>query len=93
LRAAVEAIVAAAGADVKASEALPGEEGWAHAAVEARMGHAQLATVLARLDAARPALAVDGVTVIADDALSNFKSDLVDVRIEASAPFLVADAR
>lgn len=93
LRERIETMVTSLGADVKASEAMPGEEGWARAAIEARMGHAQLAAVLARLNEARPALSVESVTVIADDALSNFKSDLVDVRIEASAPFLSPDGR
>ena len=57
------------------------------------MGHAQLADIVSRLNAARPALSVDAVTVIADDALTNYKSDLLDVRLEAAAPFIVARAR
>lgn len=93
LRERVEAVVEAGGAQVKSSEAVPGDDGWARVAVEARMGHAQLATVIARLNEQRPALAVDAVTVIADDALTNYKSDLLDVRLEAAAPFVVADAR
>ena len=48
------------------------------------------AGLLARLNALKPALAVDAVTVIADDALTNPKSDLLDVRLEASAPFVPA---
>lgn len=93
LRARVEAEAQAGGAQIKSSEAVAADDGWAHAAVEARMGHAQLSDIIARLNAARPALSVDAVTVIADDALTNYKSDLLDVRLEAAAPFIVARAR
>jgi hypothetical protein len=58
--------------------------------MDMRMSHAQLAALLARLNAMKPALAVETVTVIADDALTNYKSDLLDVRLEATAPFVPA---
>lgn len=90
LRERIETIALTIGGDVKASEAIPAEQGWARAAIDARLSHAQLAVLLARLDAARPALAVDGLTVIADDALTNSRSDLLDVRLEATAPFVPA---
>ncbi|WP_421848479.1 type II secretion system protein GspM [Novosphingobium sp.] len=90
LRERVEAAAQEAGGDVKASEAMPTEEGWARAAIDTRMSHDQLAALLARLNALKPALAVESVTVIADDALTNTKSDLLDVRIEATAPFVPA---
>ncbi|MEO0031001.1 MAG: hypothetical protein RIS94_759 [Pseudomonadota bacterium] len=93
LRERIEAVAEAEGAQVKASEALPADGTWARAAIDARMSHAQLATILARLNALRPALATDAMTVIADDALTNYKSDLIDVRLEASAPFLLARQR
>lgn len=92
LRAQIESAAEAAGAQVKASEAAAAEGTRARAAVEARMGHAQLAALLAALNRVQPALAVDAVTVIADDALTNPKSDLLDVRIEASAPFVPSRA-
>ena len=90
LRERIESTVQELGGDIKASEAVPAEEGWARAAIDVRMSHAQFATLLARLNALKPALAVDAVTVIADDALTNYKSDLLDVRLEASAPFVPA---
>lgn len=90
LRERIESAVQELGGDIKASEAVPAEEGWARAAIDMRMSHAQLAGLLARLNALKPALAVDAVTVIADDALTNPKSDLLDVRLEASAPFVPA---
>ncbi|KPF78914.1 GspMb/PilO family protein, partial [Novosphingobium sp. AAP93] len=76
--------------DVKTSEALPADEGWARAALEVRLSHTQLAGLLARLNRMKPALAVDGLTVVAEDALTNPKSDLLDVRLEATAPFVPA---
>jgi general secretion pathway protein M len=90
LRERIEAAFQEGGADIKASEAVPAEDGWARTAIDARMSHAQLGALLARLNALKPALAVDSVTVIADDALTNYKSDLLDVRLEASAPFVPA---
>lgn len=88
LRERIEIAAQDAGGDIKASEAVPAEQGWARAAIDARMSHAQLATLLARLNALKPALAVDSLTVIADDALTNTRSDLLDVRLEATAPFV-----
>jgi len=90
LRERIEAAAQDLGGDVKSSEAVPTEEGWARAALDVRLNHSQLATLLARLNALKPALAVESVTVIADDALTNSKSDLLDVRLEATAPFVPA---
>lgn len=90
LRERLEAAAQDQGADIKSSESVPAEAGWARAAVDARMSHAQFAALLARLNTLNPALAVETVTVIADNALTNYKSDLLDVRLEASAPFVPA---
>lgn len=90
LRERVETAAQEAGGDVKGSEAVPSEEGWARAAIDARMSRDQFAALLAHLNAMKPALAVESVTVIADDALTNTKSDLLDVRLEATAPFVPA---
>jgi Tfp pilus assembly protein PilO len=90
LRERIETAAQEAGGDIKTSEAVPAEQGWARAAVDVRMSHAQLATLLARLNALKPAIAVDTLTVIADDALTNSRSDLLDVRLEATAPFVPA---
>ena len=90
LRERIEGAAQDLGGDIKASESIPAEDGWARAAMDVRMSHAQLAGLLARLNTLKPALAVDAVTVIADDALTNAKSDLLDVRLEASAPFVPA---
>ncbi|GEN99030.1 hypothetical protein NSE01_08630 [Novosphingobium sediminis] len=90
LRERLESAAQDAGGDIKASEAVPAEPGWARAAIDARMSHAQLANLLAGLNALKPALAVDRLTVIADDALTNSRSDLLDVRLEATAPFVPA---
>lgn len=90
LRERIEALTQELGGDIKASDAVPAETGWARAAIDARMSHTQLATLLARLNQIKPALAVETVTVIADDAMTNPKSDLLDVRLEATAPFVPA---
>ena len=88
LRARIEAAVLAVGGDVKASEGISSEDEGARAAIEARMPHAQLPRLLDLLNQMRPAIAVNAMTVIADEALGNAKSDIIDVRLEASAPFL-----
>lgn len=90
LRARIEIAAQEIGGDVRTSEAVPTEEGWARAAIDVRMSHAQLAALLTRLNAMKPALAVETMTVIADDALTNTKSDLLNVRLEATAPFVPA---
>ncbi|MBX9665290.1 type II secretion system protein GspM [Novosphingobium sp.] len=90
LRERIETAAQDAGGDIKSSEAVPAEQGWTRAAVDVRLSHAQLATLLARLNTLQPALAVDTLTVIADDALTNSRSDLLDVRLEATAPFVPA---
>lgn len=90
LRERIEAAAQEAGGDVKASEALPAEEGWARTALDVRLSHRQLSGLLARINSMKPALAVDGLTIIAEDALTNPKSDLLDVRLEATAPFVPA---
>ena len=90
LRSRIETAAQDLGADVRSSEAVPSEAAWARAAIDARMNHSQLANLLAKLNALRPALAVETITVIADDALTNTKSDMLDVRLEVSAPFVPA---
>lgn len=90
LRERIEAAADELGGAVKGSEALPAEPGWARAAIDVQLGHAQLAALLARLSALKPALAVETMTVVADDALTNSKSDRLDVRLEATAPFVPA---
>lgn len=90
LREKIEAAAEAEGAQVKASESTTSDDGWAHAAIELQLGHAQLAALLQRLNQVKPSLAVDTVTVNAEEAVNNFKSDNLDVRIEASAPFVLA---
>lgn len=90
LRDRIETVTQDLGGDIKSSDALPAEQGWARAGIDARLSHAQLAALLARLDALKPALALDTLTVIAEDALTNSRSDLLDVRLEATAPFVPA---
>jgi general secretion pathway protein M len=90
LRERIEAAAQELGGDIKASEAVPAETGWARAAIDVRMRHAQLAALLARLNQMKPAIAVETMTVIADDAMTNARSDLLDVRLEATAPFVPA---
>ncbi len=90
LRERIEAAAQELGGDIKASDAVPAEAGWARAAIDVRMSHAQLAALLARLNQMKPTLAVEATTVIADDAMTNYKSDLLDVRLEATAPFVPA---
>ncbi len=90
LRERIETAAQDTGGDIKTSEAMPTEQGWARAAIDVRLSHKQLAALLARLNALKPALAVDTLLVIADDALTNSRSDLLDVRLEATAPFVPA---
>jgi general secretion pathway protein M len=91
LRAQIEAAAQASGADIKATEALlSSQDGWARAALEARMTHAQFAALLAQLNQQQPPVVVENVIANAADALNDPKSDLLNVRLEISAPFLRA---
>lgn len=91
LRAQLEDVGQSAGGDIKSTEALvSSEEGWTRAAIDARMTHAQFAQFLARLNQQQPPVVVDTVIANAADALNDPKSDLLNVRLEISAPFLRA---
>lgn len=77
---------------IKATEAgISADADWARASLEARMTNAQLAQLLERLNQIKPAVVVETITIIAEDALTNRKSDQIDVRIEAAAPFVRAN--
>lgn len=56
---------------------------WAKATLEARLTRPQLVALLARLDSSRPLLAIDALTIAPHSSPS--PSELIDVRIEASA--------
>ena len=89
LREQIEAAAQDAGATIKATEAIPGtEEGWSRASLEVQVTHAQLAALLSKLNQTKPALVVETMSVSAEDAMINLKSDTLNVRLEASAPFL-----
>jgi len=91
LRERIEAAAQSVGANVKATEAIPGSvEGSARASLEVQVSEAQLASLLTRLNQLKPAVAIETMTVTADDALTNLKSEAINVRLEASAPFLRA---
>jgi Tfp pilus assembly protein PilO len=91
LREKIEATAIASGANVKATEAIPStDDAWVRVALEAQLSHAQFATLLARLNQQEPAVVVETVVVSASEALNDPKSDLLNVRLEASAPFIRA---
>lgn len=91
LREQVEATAQAAGVRVRATEAMQaGEDGWVRAALEAQMTHGQLADLLARLNRQAPPVVIAALTINAADAANNPKADVIDVRLEATAPFVRA---
>ncbi len=91
LREQIETAAQSTGVNIKATEAMQGaEDDWVRAALEVQVTDAQLIALLARINAIKPGVVVDTVAVTAADALTNLESDTLDVRIEASAPFLRA---
>lgn len=89
LREQIEGVAQAAKVNIKATEAMQGaEDDWVRAALEVQVTDAQLIDLLARINTIKPGVVVDSVAVTAADALTNLESDTLDVRIEASAPFL-----
>ena len=91
LRERIETAAQSVGANVKATEAIPGSaDGWARASLEVQATEPQLAGLLARLNQLQPAVAIETMTATADDAQINLKSETINVRLEASAPFLRA---
>lgn len=90
LREQIENAVEVIKGDVRASEVLAGEIGWVRAAVACRISHSQLAALLTELQRQRPFIVVEAVSVTAEGALNNYQLDELDVRIETSAPFTLA---
>jgi|GEM_PF-2671917 general secretion pathway protein M len=90
LREQIENAVEVIKGEVRASEVLAGESGWARATVACRISHSQLAALLTELQRQRPFIVVEAVSVTAEGALNNYQLDELDVRIETSAPFILA---
>lgn len=91
LREKLEGAGTSVGATIKATEAgVSSEEGWTRASLEARLTDTQLAQLLERLNLIEPVLVIEAVNIVAEEQLINRKSDQIDVRIEASAPFVRA---
>jgi len=91
LREQIETAAQTAKVNIKATEAMQGaEDNWVRAALEVQVTDAQLMDLLARINAIKPGVVVDTVAVTAADALTNLEANTLDVRIEASAPFLHA---
>lgn len=91
LREKLEGAGTSVGATIKATEAgVSAEEGWTRASLEARLTDAQLTQLLERLNLIKPAVVIETVNIVAEEQLNNRKADQIDVRIEASAPFVHA---
>ena len=91
LREQLESAAQGVGATIKATEAgVSSEEGRTRASLEARLGTGQLSQLLDRLNLAKPVLVIETMNVVAEEQLTNSKSDQIDVRLEASAPFVRA---
>jgi len=90
LREQIETAVEAIKGEVRASEVVAGEPGWARAAVACRLSYTQLTTLLAELERKKPFIVVEAVSVTAEGVLNNYQLDQLDVRIETSGPFTLA---
>lgn len=88
LRERLETTLGGAGGELRASEVLEGEQGWARAAVSASVRNDQLLAWLAALTGQPPYLAVENLTISADRATTSNTLDLMEVRIEATIPLL-----
>ncbi len=84
----LQAAIEAAGGEFRGGEALTGQPDQIAVRIEARMTQAQLAAVLARAQNVPPYLAVDGLTIAADSALTSSVPGPLDVRFDVSIPFL-----
>lgn len=88
LRERLETALGAAGGELRASEVLEGEEGWARAAVSATVSNQQMLAWLTALTGQPPYLAVESLTISADRATTSNSLDLMEVRLEATIPLL-----
>jgi general secretion pathway protein M len=95
LRQRITSAITAAGAgaptvqDVQAD--LP--SGWIGARAEARLSRSQLNESLRVLENEEPYVAVDYISIDAEQAFRTSHAGLLDVRLELSVPFRLADAR
>lgn len=77
--------VSAVGGELSAVQEADAPTGWTRASVDARLTYPQLLGLLERLQNTSPYLVVDALSVNADPGLRSGPSDLMEVRVEASA--------
>lgn len=91
----LEAALAKAGGELRATESAEAPAGWVRAGASATVSNDQLVRWLAALRNEPPYLAMESLTISADRALNSNHLDLMDVQVEAAIPFapLAAGAR
>lgn len=82
-----------AGGELRASENVEARPGWVRASVTALVSNNQLLDWLGLVTSQRPFLALESLTMSADQAHNSNHLDLMDVKLEASVPFAPTNAR
>lgn len=93
LRARLEDSLTKAGGELRSSDIVEAEPGWAGASASALVSNAQLIDWLRRLQTEPPYLALEAMSISADRALNSNHLDLLDVKIEASIPLAAPNQR
>lgn len=83
----LEASLAKAGGELRATESAEAPAGWVRAGASAVVTNDQLVKWLAALANEPPYLAMESLTISADRALNSNHLDLMDVQVEAAIPF------
>lgn len=82
--------LAAAGGEVTAVQDVPASAGTVRAWVQGRITYDRLVNLLVSLSDSTPYLVIESLRISADRALESGHLDMLDIRLEASVPYLTA---
>lgn len=93
LRERMEAALSASGGELRGSEVIEAEDGWARARVSGSVSNDQMVAWLSALTVSAPYLSIESLTIGADRAANSNELDRMDVQVEATIPILAAHQR
>ena len=85
-------VLAATGSDLSGAETIETLAGYAATSGSARLSYPQLLHTVQRLQEDQPYVLLDGITIVANQALVSGQLDTMDVKIDLSIPFSPASA-
>ncbi len=83
----LRSVLAGVGTDLANAEAVEGEQGAVAISGTARMSYPQLLHLMQKIQNDEPFVLLDGITVVANQALASGQLDTMDVKIDISIPY------